>query len=130
MHTTTFNKPKTKNCNPDFEKRQQNFSERKTVPKVNIFAKSDRWEISLSLPGYLKEDIRLSVENNLLKITGSAEAKNEKYNRKEWSLDSFEQSFRLPENVNETNIEAEMKNGILSIFLYKSEPNVSKIDIK
>ena len=56
--------------------------------------------------------------------------KRQEYNRKEWSLESFDRSFRLPEDANMEEISAEMKNGILTVFLHKTEKKVSKIEVK
>ncbi|MBK8081772.1 MAG: Hsp20/alpha crystallin family protein [Saprospiraceae bacterium] len=96
MQTVMQNKPLQKNCNPASQQNQQTGSFRKSKPKANIFTKNDGWEISLSLPGFTKEDVSISLDRYVLKISGTQEAKKEEYNRKEWSLESFDRSFRLP----------------------------------
>ncbi|MBK6566738.1 MAG: Hsp20/alpha crystallin family protein [Saprospiraceae bacterium] len=130
MQTVMQNKPLQKNCNPASQQNQQTGSFRKSKPKANIFTKNDGWEISLSLPGFTKEDVSISLDRHVLKISGTQEAKKEEYNRKEWSLESFDRSFRLPEDANMEEISAEMKNGILTVFLHKTEKKVSKIEVK
>jgi HSP20 family protein len=95
------------------------------VPAVNIAESDNEFHIELAAPGLKKEDFKINLEKNLLSI--SAEQKNEtttgdkKYNKREYSYNSFVRSFTLPETVDHANISAEYNNGILSINVAKKE---------
>jgi HSP20 family protein len=108
-------------------------------PTTNIKETNDLFQISLSVPGFTKEDIRLEVGRNyLLKISGEkkeeSEEEEENYMRKEYSYNSFSRSFQLPQDIDEKSITAKCENGILNIDIPKSEeaienPEIKEIDI-
>ena len=100
--------------------------EKEWMPAANIVEKEKAFEVELSVPGYENKDIKVEVdENNVLHING--EHKEEKgedkdnYTRKEFSYGSFNRSFQLPESVNEDNITAKCKNGVLQLKIAKKE---------
>jgi HSP20 family protein len=84
-----------------------------------------RRRIQLEVPGVKPEDIRLSIEDNLLSVRGEkrqiAEERNERVHRYERSYGSFERSFTLPNSVDTANIDAAVENGILTVTIPKSE---------
>lgn len=103
-----------------------NFSTGRTTPAVNITENNKNFEVEIAAPGMEKKDFNVAVENNILTI--SVEKKVEKdekennYSRKEFSYESFERNFTLPQNLIEENkIEAKYENGILKINLPKKE---------
>ena len=97
-----------------------------TIPAVNVKEDDDRYEIEVAVPGMKKEDFKVKVENNQLTI--SSEHKDEKkeedkdYSRKEFSYQSFQRSFTLPEgHILTEQISAKYNDGILHIELPKRE---------
>lgn len=97
-----------------------------TIPAINVMEDNDKFEIEVAAPGMKKDDFRVKLENNLLTI--SSEMKQErtekegKYSRKEFSYQSFQRSFSLPEgHVQSDKISARYENGILNIVLPKRE---------
>lgn len=104
-----------------------NFSDTDTtIPAINVMEDNDKFEIEVAAPGMKKDDFRVKLENNLLTI--SSERKQEKtekegkYSRKEFSYQSFQRSFSLPEgHVQSDKISARYENGILNIVLPKRE---------
>ncbi|MBN2805689.1 MAG: Hsp20/alpha crystallin family protein [Prolixibacteraceae bacterium] len=97
-----------------------------TIPAINVMEDNDKFEIEVAAPGMKKDDFKVKLENNLLTI--SSERKQEKtenegkYSRKEFSYQSFQRSFSLPEgHVLSDKISARYENGILSIVLPKRE---------
>ncbi|GIV34437.1 MAG: heat-shock protein [Chitinophagales bacterium] len=94
-----------------------------TSPAVNIRETDNSFVLEVAAPGFNKEDFNLSVENDVLTISGNKETKSEKeesgYTRKEFSYSSFTRSFTLPESVNSENISAAYTNGILTVTLPK-----------
>lgn len=90
-----------------------------SLPPVNISRSDDAYDIEMAVPGFGKEDLKVSVEDGILKISGEHKAEQEKkeknYTRREFSFSSFERSFRLPEDCNAENVEAKYENGVLHV---------------
>jgi HSP20 family protein len=93
------------------------------MPLVNILEEEKEYVVEMAVPGMVKKDFNISIENGMLTI--SAEKKVEKeevkknYTRKEFNYNIFNRSFTLPENVNEEKIVANYENGILKLHLGK-----------
>ncbi|MGR9116290.1 MAG: Hsp20/alpha crystallin family protein [Gammaproteobacteria bacterium] len=105
------------------------------VPKVDIIDHDDEVEIHAALPGVKKEDLDVSITENL--ITIRAEAKHDEktedknYYRREISRDAFQRTLTLPAYVNGDKAKASFKDGMLNITLPKTEPSKRKsIEIK
>lgn len=95
------------------------------VPVVDIFEEPEGIRIVAEIPGVKPENFRISVEDNVLTISGSkeqvAEEKAEKVHRYERTYGSFERSFTLPGTVDPGAIKATYEHGVLSIVLPKLE---------
>lgn len=109
-------------------------TESQFIPNVDIIESDKNYEISVSLPGVEKNDIKVDVEKNVLTISGSRNLKTEDETRKYKSIEthfgSFKRSFKLPEDVNTDDIKAEYKNGILNLEIPKNEITKKSISIK
>jgi HSP20 family protein len=94
-------------------------------PAVDVFEGKDAVKIVAELPGVKAEDVKLSLENNLLTIRGEkkqeAEVGNERVHRYERSYGTFERAFVLPSTVDGEKISAEYRDGILTVSVPKSE---------
>lgn len=94
-----------------------------TQPAVNVLHKENTLEIQLAAPGLTKEDFKIVLEKDLLKITVTKEqsklSDDTKVWRNEFSFQSFEKSFRLPDTLNMETLAAVYENGILKISLQK-----------
>jgi len=98
-----------------------------TLPAVNVKENDEAFEIDVAAPGMTKNDFRISMENNLLTI--SSEKKEERkqeekghFTRREFSYQSFQRSFTVPESLVEGDkISAKYCEGILCITLPKKE---------
>lgn len=90
------------------------------MPAANIRTLEDKYEVHLALPGYKRESIHLSVDQNILTIEAE-EIKDsevtENFTRREFYQSSFERTFSLPEDVNEDKIKAQFKDGVLIISI-------------
>ena len=102
-----------------------NFNQGLSLPKVNIQELDDSYLVHMAVPGMNKSDFTIEVDNQVLSI--STELNNEQveeesnYTRREFGYASFKRSFTLPESVNDDNIKATYKEGILEIELPKRE---------
>jgi HSP20 family protein len=99
-------------------------------PKVNISETDKAYLVETDLAGLKKEDVKVEYKDNILSIMADKEEKKEEedknYHRVEYSRGSFCRSFQLPDNIEQKDINAEMKDGILKITLPKSEKSSSK----
>jgi HSP20 family protein len=90
-------------------------------PAANIRKpeKAESYVVSLALPGYKKEDIEVAIEKEVLYVKASPKqkpkAKTEKLIHTEFETQQQERTFQLPPNVNSDKIEADYKDGILTI---------------
>ncbi|MFO7616312.1 MAG: Hsp20/alpha crystallin family protein [Bacteroidales bacterium] len=108
-----------------------------TLPAVNVIENDDEFKIELAAPGMTKGDFRINLEGNVLTISSEKkmekEDKKENYTRREFSYQSFQRSFTLPEHsVEREKVAANYKDGILHIQIPKKEearPKSREIDI-
>ncbi len=107
-----------------------NWTSRTTAPAVNVKETETDFMLELVVPGFNKEEIEIEVDKNLLRLSARHEEEkkeeNERYTRREFSMNSFERTFQLPETIDENAIEADYKKGILHIRLPKREENLPK----
>ena len=105
-------------------------------PAVNVFETEKDFKLEMMLPGFSKEDVKISFQNELLTIkVDNKENKEEndyKFVRREFDVYNFEKQFKVPQSVNTTAIDARFENGILNIVLPKKEEVLEKavVDIK
>lgn len=94
-----------------------------TVPSVNISDANKAFEVNIALPGLDKNDVKLEIKDNCLIISSEKqydkEAKDKDWIRKEYGYASFQRMFQLPEIADHEKVQAEMKNGILSVKIAK-----------
>jgi len=95
------------------------------TPTVDIREDREHVTITMDVPGVRPEDVKISLENNVLTIRGEKqqveEKKEERWHRYERSYGMFERSFTLPSTVNPEQIEATSDNGVLTVRIPKSE---------
>ena len=105
--------------------------------KCDIYEKDNTYHVEMDLPGFTKEEIKVECNKGTLVITASKEEKDEvkdddkKYLRRERRYGKYSRSFYLGD-VDEDKIDAEFKNGTLTISVPKIDENENKkiIDIK
>lgn len=99
-------------------------------PAIDIIEEKDSYIAKADVPGFTKENIDISVENNILTIKGEQKEEksdNKNYIRKERKYSSFSKSIQLEKDIDSNNIKASMKNGILELILPKK---IKKNEIK
>jgi HSP20 family protein len=102
-----------------------------SMPAVNIREDEKNYTLDLAVPGMDKKDLKIDINKDVLTI--SSESRNEKeeskdgFRRKEFSYQAFTRSFYIPENVNREKIEANYKDGVLSVSLPKQEEEKNKV---
>lgn len=104
-------------------------------PLVDITEDEKEYLIKAELPEMKKEDVRLTMEDDVLAISCERrfekEEKGKKYHRIERAYGSFVRSFSLPEDADGSTVSADYKDGVLHVHLPKSEKSKPKaIEIK
>lgn len=92
-------------------------------PSVNISETDKEYLIRAELPAVRKEDVKVTVDENLITISGERkqreEQKNEKVHRVESFYGSFTRSFTLPEQIDQAAVRAESQDGVLTVHIPK-----------
>lgn len=105
--------------------RSEDVSNRNWLPAVDVAENPEALLIHAELPGLSKEDVEITLENNVLTLKGERkfekDVKEENYHRIERSYGLFARSFTLPPNVKTEASEATFKDGVLTIRLPKVE---------
>jgi HSP20 family protein len=95
------------------------------IPAVDVFEDKDAVKIVAELPGVSREDVKLSMENNVLTIRGEkkqeAEENTERVHRYERTYGSFERAFALPNSIDPEKIAAKYADGVLTVTIPKAE---------
>jgi HSP20 family protein len=95
------------------------------VPVADVYQDKDNVIVEMDVPGIDSEKLDISVENDVLTVTGSREekkeVKKEDYYRKEVRSGSFSRSVILPMQVKGDQAQAEFKKGVLRVVLPKAE---------
>lgn len=94
------------------------------TPVANISETGTDYLIKAELPEVNKEDVKVTVDENVITISGErrkeAEHKDEKVHRIESFYGHFSRSFRLPEDADINAIQAESRNGVLKVRVPKT----------
>ena len=95
------------------------------APVVDIIEDETEYLIKVDLPEIKKEEIKVTVENGVLVLSGERklekEEKGRKYHRIERAYGSFGRSFSLPDNADAEKVNAEFNEGVLKLHIAKSE---------
>jgi HSP20 family protein len=103
----------------------EDLATRTWTPPVDIQETADSYRIQAELPGLTKDDVQVTLENNVLRLSGERrwekDVKKESYHRIERTYGSFSRSFALPNQVSSDKVEAKFENGVLSVVVPKAE---------
>ena len=105
------------------------------IPLVDISETTAEYVIKAEIPEVKKDDVKVTLEHGVLTVQGirrqEAEEKGKKYHRVERSYGSFVRRFSLPDVVDDAQVQAVFKDGILMLHLPKSEKAKPKaIEVK
>ena len=111
------------------------FSEADWLPPVELVEEDEEFVLTAELPGLSKEDVNVSVDDNILTLRGEKrlerEATHDRAHIREREYGVFERSFTLPRNVEAEKIRADFHDGLMEVHMPKGEEAKSrKIEIK
>ena len=102
-----------------------------TAPAVNVKEDVEKYTMEIAVPGLKKEYCRINLTNQGYlevklenKMEHKDEDKKEHYLRREFSYTNYEQTYALPENVDQAKISAKVSDGVLHIWM----PKITKKD--
>ncbi|MGO9804662.1 MAG: Hsp20/alpha crystallin family protein [Steroidobacteraceae bacterium] len=100
------------------------------APSVDISETEGEYLIRAALPGVKKDDARVMVENGMLTLSGERqqqeEQKDEKFHKVESFFGSFARSFALPDDIEESAIRADSRDGVLTVHVPKAKIETKK----
>jgi HSP20 family protein len=106
-------------------------------PSIDVTETDKEIEITAELPGLERQDVEISLEDDVLTIRGEkkmpadAEDKNKNYHLTERSYGRFYRAFQLPVGIDPASVEATMSNGVLKIKIPKpAHTDAKKIEVK
>lgn len=103
------------------------------MPPVDLRETAQRYVLTAELPGLSREDVTIQVLDGKLYLRGRRPAGTgpcEQYQRVERGHGQFSRTFALPEAVDVDAIEADLKDGVLTIQIPKAAPSERRIDVK
>ncbi|HOV21365.1 MAG TPA: Hsp20/alpha crystallin family protein [bacterium] len=103
------------------------------VPAIDVYEEGDNIIVKAEIPGVKKEDISVSLNGDILTISGKSqeekEVKKENFYRKEIRSGTFSRSLTLPAQIDKDKVKASYKDGVLQLTLPKS-PEEKKKEVK
>ena len=103
-------------------------------PKVDISETDDSFNFQFAVPGMSKNDLSIEINKGYLTVSGERKFENERknYHSIENGFGKFSRSFQLPDEIDESKINASYKNGVLNISIKKdAKTSIKKtIEIK
>ena len=95
------------------------------TPSVDISETDNGFEVRAELPGVAKDDLSVSVKDNLLTLSGEKRQENsedtQNFRRVERHYGSFQRRFTLPSDVAADDIKADYTDGVLTLSIPKPE---------
>jgi HSP20 family protein len=106
-------------------------------PATDVAENGDSYLVKVELPGVSRDDVKITMQDNLLTIRGEKKQEQETtergFHRVERSYGTFQRSFTLPSTVKADAVDASFKDGILTVRLPKTEeakPKVIDVSVK
>jgi len=104
----------------------------KLAPAVDISEHKDKYTVKADLPGLKQEDVKVELDDGVLKISGDRKSEREekdetkKYHYYERTYGAFERRFVLPRDTDAEKIDAKYENGVLTVDIPKTEAKKPK----
>ncbi len=95
-------------------------------PKVDIYSNDKEHEVNIETPGMKKNDFKINLNGNVLKVSGERKSRNSSVDYIESRNSVFSKTFRIDKKVLAKNIKADYDQGILKITVPKSKSSIVK----
>jgi len=121
VRTTRNYSPTTRTFDREFERFLSDAFVGKPTSRVNVTEDDNTWTLSFDLPGIAREQLAVNIENAVVRVETSAEAKRQ-----------FKAAYELPQAIDAEASSAQLENGVLTLSLAKKKPvsNARTLEIK
>lgn len=93
------------------------------IPAVDIYESSEGMTLLADLPGVAKENLTIDLKDNILSIRGAVKSRETgKVTYREYEEGDYYRQFTISEMIDQSKISANLKDGVLTLFLPKVEP--------
>lgn len=104
-------------------------------PSADLYENDEAYVLEMELPGFGREDIELTVERNVLSVSGQRSVEEERedvtFHLRERGITRFSRSFALPRAMDGDAVEARFDNGVLTVTLPKAaEARPKRIEVR
>ena len=110
------------------------YAKEPVYPAIDVFEKDGALSIQAELPGLSEKDVEITVEGNVLTITGQktdeSEVEEKNFYRRERSYGRFTRRLALPNGAQKDKIEANFKDGVLKVTVPVQKTDAQKVAIK
>jgi len=103
------------------------------TPNADIYEMNDRFLVVADLPGVDEKSVEITLEKRTLTIYGRVEDPSPAgyaMRHSEYGVGDYQRSFSLTQDVDESDISAEVKDGVLRLHLNKRKPTTRKIQVR
>ena len=104
------------------------------VPPVDIYETKNEYTLKADMPGVVKENLEITLDNNILEINGRVteeDLNEEDLKYSEYKLYNFHREFNVGRDINANAITANLDQGVLTLIMPKKEEvKPKKIEIK
>ena len=110
------------------------YSKEPVFPAIDVFEKDGELRVQAELPGLAEKDVEITVEGNVLAITGEktdeTEVNEKDFYRRERSYGRFARRIALPAGAQKDQITAKFKDGVLKVKIPVQKTEAQKVEIK
>jgi HSP20 family protein len=103
-------------------------------PRVDAYETDDKVVLELEIPGVQKDELKITVEDGVLKISGEKKTERDEKGRNyrivERSFGKFERAFIIPDYVDVQKISAKYNNGVLTLEMPKKKEEKPALEVK
>jgi len=101
------------------------------IPAADIYETNHEYQIAIDLPGVNRDAVEIDLDENRLVVKGTRAVEDSTKHRSERPFGKFLRAFTVPGSVDQTQIGADYKDGVLQLRLPKrTEPKRQKVEIK
>ena len=103
------------------------------TPAVDLYETADRFVLSIELPGLKRDQIKIELQHEILTVRGERAVQHEdgaQFHRVERGHGPFSRSFSLPQPVDAEHVQAEFRDGVLSVVIPKLAASSRRIHVE
>ena len=103
------------------------------TPAVDLYETADRFVLSIELPGLKRDQIKIELQHEILTVRGERAVQHEdgaQFHRVERGHGPFTRSFSLPQPVDAEHVQAEFRDGVLSVVIPKLAASSRRIHVE